>query len=250
MKDRSSVNLYSDTPSRLSAADRAYQILRNQIISLELAPNESIGEQMLAQSLGVSRTPVREALSRLSTEGLVDVRSRSGGVVAPIRMEAVRSAQFVREALETAIIDACIKRRDPQVMFNLRQAIDTQRFAIDQNDLTLFFDADEHMHSLLCQFAGQSSVWKIIVHAKQHMDRVRRISLSEIDLGTLLDDHQELVNCIEEKNKGGAAKVIRRHLRRVLNDLETIQQRHPDYFDKSAIKPVVSTFTDVGDKIK
>ena len=240
----SHVHLYSDTQPRLSAAERAYHILRGQIISLELAPNESIGEQMLAQSLGVSRTPVREALSRLSHEGLVDVRSRSGGVVAPIRMEAVRSAQFVREALESAVIDACIEQQNPQVMFNLRQTIDTQKFAIAQNDLTLFFNADEHMHSLLCQFADQSSVWKVIVHAKHHLDRVRRISLSEIDLGTLLDDHQQLIGCIEHKDKSGAGEVVRRHLRRVLNDLEVIHQRHPDYFDQAINpdKPRSSTF--------
>jgi len=64
MKARTSVSLYSDQTPRLSAADRAYQTLRNQIISLELAPNESIGEQMLAERLGVSRTPVREAFAK------------------------------------------------------------------------------------------------------------------------------------------------------------------------------------------
>jgi len=250
MKDRANVFLYSDMSPRLSAADRAYHTLRNRIISLELAPNESIGEQMLAEGLGVSRTPVREALSRLSAEGLVDVRSRSGGVVAPIRLDAVRSAQFVRETLETAIIDACIKHEDAQVLFNLRQAIETQRFAETQKDLGLFFDADDHMHSLFCKLGDQSSVWHVIAHAKQHMDRVRRISLNEFDLSALLDDHVELVNCIEQKNKAGARKVIRLHLRRVLEDLETIQERHPDYFDTAHSAQVAPELIDTGRKYR
>lgn len=248
MKARTSVSLYSDQTPRLSAADRAYQTLRNQIISLELAPNESIGEQMLAERLGVSRTPVREALLRLSAEGLVDLRSRSGGVVAPIRIEAVRSAQFVREALESAIIDACIKCEDSQVMFNLRQSIETQRFAIKQSDLILFFDADDHMHSLFCQLAGQPSVWDAIVHAKQHMDRVRRISLSEVHLDTLLDDHIELLDCIEQGNRAGARKVIHRHMRRVLIDLKSIQQRHPEYFDTNVDEPSTPGLQHAGGK--
>lgn len=225
------MRLYEDSHLQLSAAERAYQTLLKRIVSLELKPNESIGEQMLAESLGVSRTPVREALSRLASEGLVDVRSRSGGVVAPIRLEAVKSAQFVREALETAIMDKAVQRKDTQILFNLRQSIDAQRFAVAEKNSIMFFDADERMHSLFCHLAGQASVWNVIADAKQHMDRVRRISLEHIDLDTLLTDHVELYQCIEHADKGGARKVLRRHLRRVLVDLERLREQCPEYFE-------------------
>jgi len=227
------MRMYGNPHSRLSAAERAYRTLLMRIVSLELKPNESIGEQMLAESLGVSRTPIREALSRLASEGLVDVRSRSGGVVAPIRLEAVKSAQFVREALETAIFDKAVQLRDPRILFNLRQSLDAQRFAIAQKNTMMFFDADEQMHSLFCQLAGQASVWDVIADAKQHMDRVRRISLDHIDLDTLLTDHIELYECIEQADEARARKVLRRHLRRVLVDLDRLREQYPEYFEQT-----------------
>jgi DNA-binding GntR family transcriptional regulator len=225
------MRMYDDTHIQLSAGERAYRTLLKRIVSLELKPNESIGEQMLAESLGVSRTPVREALSRLASEGLVDVRSRSGGVVAPIRLEAVKSAQFVREALEVAIINKAVQRKDTQILFNLRQSIEAQRFAVAEKNSMMFFDADERMHSLFCQLAGQAYVWGVIADAKQHMDRVRRISLDHIDLDTLLTDHIELYQYIEQADKVGARKILRRHLRRVLVDLERLREQCPEFFE-------------------
>jgi DNA-binding GntR family transcriptional regulator len=82
----------------------AYREIRSRILSLDLAPSVHLGEQALADELNVSRTPVREALGRLSAEGLVEVFPRRGTVVAPIRLKAVRTAQFVRETLEATIV--------------------------------------------------------------------------------------------------------------------------------------------------
>jgi len=223
--------------SRLSAGERAYRTLRARIVSLE--PNASIGEQMLAESLGVSRTPVREALARLATEGLVDARSRSGGIVSPIRREAVESAQFVREALETAVIDKAVRGRDARTLFRFRQSLEAQRFAIVEQDTALFYDADEHMHSLFCRLAGQAKVWDVIADAKRHMDRVRRISIDNTDLGTLVDDHDELYRCVEGGDRNGARKVLRRHLRRVLVDLEFLEARFPHYFSEVSPRAAV-----------
>ena len=86
--------------AEIPAGERAYREIRRRIVSLDLKPNQAIGELFLADDLSMSRTPVREALTRLSGEGLIDFRSRAGTIVAPIRLEAVRSAQYVREKLE------------------------------------------------------------------------------------------------------------------------------------------------------
>lgn len=216
---------------KISAAERAYRILRKQIVSLELKPNEAIGEQMLAEKLGVSRTPIREALTRLSAEGLVDVRSRSGVIVAPIRMEAVETAQFVREKLELAVISEAVRSPDRRIHLAIRQSIEEQEFAVGEGDVGLFFNSDEKMHQLFCELAGRAAVWTIISDAKKHMDRVRRLSLQDIDLTVLLQDHLQLLAAIGDGSERDAKAVMKTHLRRVMTDFANLIDAHPAYFE-------------------
>lgn len=143
---------------KISAAEHCYRTLSRKIIGLELKPNEPIGEHALAGLLGVSRTPVREALSRLSAEGLVDLRSRAGVVVAPIRMDAVRTAQFVREQLELAIVAEAAQQSNRRVLLGIRQAIEEQELAILEDNPDLFFECDERMHALYCSLAGRDGL--------------------------------------------------------------------------------------------
>lgn len=187
----------------LSAAERCYRILSRKIVSLELKPNESVGEQALAEMLGVSRTPIREALSRLSNEGLVDLRARSGGIVSPIRPDAVRTAQFVRENLEVAVIAEAANRNNQRILLAIRQTIEEQELAISENNSNVFYLADERMHFLFCCLAGREGVWDFIADSKKHMDRVRRISVQNGHLDELLTDHQDLVEAVAS---GKAAK--------------------------------------------
>jgi len=90
--------------ARAAISPQIYERLRRAITTLELAPSESVSEKDLAQKLGVSRTPVREALIRLADEGLIDVLPQRGTFVAPIRLQDVEDAQFIREALEVAVV--------------------------------------------------------------------------------------------------------------------------------------------------
>jgi len=218
----------------LSAAERAYRSIKDRIVSLRFAPNSAIGESQLAEMLGVSRTPVREALTRLASEGLVDFRSRAGTIVSPIRLEAVRAAQFVREKLEVAIIEEAAKDSTERFRFHVRQAIDEQRFAIEQGDIALFFVSDERMHHSFAQMVGRPLVWSVISEAKKHMDRVRWLSLEKIDLAILLEDHEQLLDAIEARQPERAHETMELHLRRVMAQLDELMLLHPDYFETEA----------------
>ena len=213
-----------------SASDRAYSTVRRMIVALELPPRSAVGEQQVAEQLGMSRTPVREAFARLGNEGLIEFRSRAGTSVSPIRLDAVHSAHFVREKLELALIEEATKKSSRQFRFKVSQAIDEQRFAIEDHDAQLFFASDERMHRSFAEMAGHGSVWTVIEEAKQHMDRVRRLSLQNTDLGVLLNDHEELLKCIDAGDPAGARRIMRTHLSRVIGELEHLVKEYPDYF--------------------
>ncbi len=218
----------------LSAGERAFREIRRRIVSLDFKPNQPIGELFLAEELSMSRTPIREALTRLSGEGLVDFRARAGTVVAPIRFEAVRSAQYVREKLELAIIEEAAQTQSNRAVFNIRQAIEEQRFAILEGDKALFFAADERMHRCFSEMVGRSGVWGIISDSKKHMDRLRRLSLEDIDLDVLLKDHQGILAAIEAGNATDACAIMKAHLRRATEDVDRLSEQYSEYFEQTA----------------
>ncbi len=215
----------------LSAGERAYREIRLRILSLEMPPNASANEVQLAEFLKMSRTPVREALTRLSGEGLVDFRARAGTFVSPIRPKAVRAAQFVRETMELRILRIAAQSSDKQALFTIGQAIEEQKFAISQSDVDLFFRADDKMHQAFCALAGWDAVWFVISDAKKHMDRVRRMSLKDADLSVLLGDHERIAAAVNFGNVSSACDDMTIHLRRVMKDLDQLAAKYPDYFE-------------------
>ena len=217
----------------LSAGERAYREIRRRILSLEMAPNTPASEVQLADYLNMSRTPVREALTRLSSEGLVDFRARAGTIVSPIRLEDVTIAQFVRETIELRILRIAAQSSDKRALFTISQSIEEQKFAISQSDMDQFFVADDKMHRALCELAGREAVWLVVSDAKKHMDRVRRMSLQYSDLSVLLEDHKQIAAAIRFGNEAAACEVMTTHLRRVMLDLDRLAERRPEYFEKT-----------------
>lgn len=220
----------------LTSSERAYRTLKAQIIRLELKPNSTISETKLATALGVSRTPIREALSRLSTEGLVDFKSRSTTLVAPIRTPSVLAAQFIREKLEVAVIEEASMIEDPKFMFAFRQSLEEQKFAIDTGDHALFIESDERMHQRFTEAIGRPEVWSVIAGSKKHMDRVRWLDVQNMDLGILLDDHKQLYEAIERHDKKAAKQTMEKHLQHVLEHIDNLKSQYPDYFETDALE--------------
>ncbi|MEM7446306.1 MAG: GntR family transcriptional regulator [Pseudomonadota bacterium] len=216
---------------RLPAAEFVYRQLRQRIASLELEPGTPAGEQTLAEQFGVSRTPVREACARLAREGLVDIYARRGVIVAPLRERAVSNARFVREALELAIVRGAAERADESGLFALDQIIDEQRWSLKRNDPERFFEADEKMHRHLCILAGREEVWFVIVDAKVHMDRARRLSLREQGIKKLLADHEAIVDAIKSRDADRAVDAMRQHLLDIDLQMDQIKARYPAYFE-------------------
>lgn len=216
---------------RLPAAEFVYRQLRQRIASLELEPGSPAGEQVLAEQFGVSRTPVREACARLAREGLVDIYARRGVIVAPLRERAVSNARFVREALELAIVRGAAEDADEAGLFVLDQIIEEQRFALQRNDPGRFFEADEKMHHHLCRLARREEVWFVIVDAKVHMDRARRLSLRGQNIEKLLADHESIVDAIKAGDGERAAEAMRRHLADIDLRMDQIKANYPGYFE-------------------
>lgn len=217
---------------RLPMTAQVYEALRHAIITMQLRPMEKLSEKELAQRLGVSRTPVREALTKLADDGLVNVFPQHGTFISPIRFAAVVEAQFIREALEIAVIQKAVIGGDPEVLGRLPGLIAVQKEAGKRGDLTRFLDSDEAFHRTFCESVGQQKSWRIIQAVKLQMDRVRYLSLPEPgSFAYIIRQHESIIRAVEKRDPERAQRALRVHVREVLSFVEALFTKRPDLFE-------------------
>jgi DNA-binding GntR family transcriptional regulator len=208
-----------------------YERLRRAITTLAMLPSESLSEQDLAEQLGVSRTPVREAIIRLADEGLIDVLPQRGSFVAPIRLRDIEEAQFIREALEVAVTRRLAADPSDEFLEGVRSNLRLQEFAVSENDRERFLELDEAFHFSFCDAVGLPKSWRVIQNVKLQMDRVRYLSLPrEGHLDFLLKQHKELVDAIMQKQPDRAAQSMTAHLQEILRTMRKLSVERPDLF--------------------
>ncbi|TPL85180.1 GntR family transcriptional regulator [Mesorhizobium sp. B2-3-12] len=219
--------------NRMPISPQIYERLRRAITTLVMLPSEALSEQDLAQQLGVSRTPVREALIRLADEGLIDILPQRGSFVAPIRLSDVEEAQFIREALEVSVVQRLAGHASQAFIASVRANLEMQRKAVAEGDRELFLELDEAFHRRLCEEAGLPRSWRVIQVVKLQMDRVRYLSLPEPGhLETLLAQHVEIFEALEAGEAKQAGARMTAHLREVLRTVQRLNLARPDFFGR------------------
>lgn len=216
---------------RLAIAPQVYERLRRSITTLAILPSEALSEKDLALQLGVSRTPVREALIRLADEGLIDILPQRGSFVAPIRLRDVEEAQFIREALEVAVVRRLAGQASAAFLLAGEASLADQAEAARQGDRERFLDLDEAFHRSLCEEAGLPRSWRVIQTVKLQMDRVRYLSLPEAGhLQHLLAQHSRILKTLALGHPDEAAANMSGHLQEVLRTVRKLSRERPELF--------------------
>ena len=216
-----------------SARDRVYTALREAIVSAELEPGRRLSENELAERLGVSRTPVREALVRLRDDRLVAIVPQLGTFVTLMDPAAVADAHFVREALECAAIRLACGRVQPEHLAQLRGNIAEQERADAAGDADAFDRLDEGLHRTLCELSGREVAWRLSRRARGQLDRVRRLSLPEAGFrAQMIAEHHTVVDAVAAQDADAAETALRQHLRTALSSLPDIRRAHPEFFEE------------------
>ena len=208
-----------------------YQFLQSAIVSVQLIPGEGLKEKDIIENLGVSRTPIREAMLRLEDEGLIDIYPQSGTYVSKIKIESVKESQFIREAMECAVVRYAAINKTDQLIKKLSKKLQGYEDAIDSGDQERMFLMDEEFHRTLADFCFQPRLWRITNLAKSHMDRVRHLSLTITERQPkVLEEHKTIFKNIIDSDQNQAEKSMREHLNYFIYDLERIQSQKPEYF--------------------
>jgi DNA-binding GntR family transcriptional regulator len=220
------------TPHRSSARAQTYERLRAAIVSLDLKPGERISDITLTAELGVSRTPVREAILQLADEGLITIAPQHGTFVAPISLDDVREAQFIREALEVAALQEAVDRVGDAELGELEANLEQQRAASAAGEMARFYELDEAFHRRLMDISGFPGAWRVAQRSRAHLNRVRILGLPGPEvIAQLVAQHTGIVERLRVGDAAGAQEAMREHLRLVFRHLPELERLHPDYFE-------------------
>lgn len=217
-------------------ARRVTHALRHAIVAMHLSPGEMLSEQDLARQLGVSRSPVREALIKLSQSGLVRVLPQRGTQVVKISRAAVEDARFIREAVECAVVREAALNASPVVLAALNDSLARQRRGLRSQTTEEFLALDEEFHHLLAEAAGRPAAWEMIVDIKPQMDRVRFLDLEQATPRTIvLSQHVGIVDAIKAGDPAAAEAAMHHHLSEILRSLPALAERFPDLFEPEPV---------------
>lgn len=206
-----------------STARNIFELLRQDIVLGVLRPLDPIREAEIAERLGVSRTPVREALLRLQDLGLVDIFPQSGTRVAPIRIEKVRAAQLIREAVEVDVVRRAAAAATEADLATLAHLIEDQEIAARRGDTRRLFALDEEFHRAIFAAAALTAVADELEDLKTHLNRLRYVSVNwPRGADKITGEHEMILKALRARDGEAAAAAMRTHLRAVLPVIERI----------------------------
>ena len=213
------------------ASEYAYRYLKKNIIGLEFTPNSRICEEDIAKELGLSRTPVREALLELVKNKLVVVYPQKGSFVSKIDYNLVEESRFVRLVLEKAIIDIVCDKSDDKFIDRLEINIRNQKYYLDKEDKTNLMQLDNEFHKILFEMANKLQTHELVESISGHFDRLRNLSINTIKDIKTVSDHEKIFLAIKSCDSFKAKELMEIHLSRHKFEEKILREKFSDYFD-------------------
>jgi DNA-binding GntR family transcriptional regulator len=215
-----------------SLGQRVYHTLRQAILSLEYRPGEILRKPDICEALGVSRSPVADAVARLQAEGLVDVVPQAGTFVARFSMQEIREGAFLREAIEVAAIERGAEQITEDQLQRLRRNLTVQAALVADGDIPGFYAMDAAMHELLLSFTGFPKLAQVAESAWLHVNRARQLILPVPGrVQATLAEHRAILSALEARDPAAARAAVQHHLRQLISYLEPLERERPDLFN-------------------
>lgn len=212
-----------------------YSYLYENIINMAYKPGMSLSENEIAAQLGVSRTPVREALIQLAKDELIDTIPQIGTFVSLINPQIVEESRFMRETLEIGVIKLAAKSITQKTLQQLENSIRMQQNIIADNNYKEFLHEDDAFHRIIFESVNKERTWKAIDQMNAQFKRVRVFRLLTTNRSRwedIVHEHEQIVQALTEKNAEMAQRTMKEHLTKGIFHMDELKEVHPDYFKK------------------
>jgi DNA-binding GntR family transcriptional regulator len=210
-----------------SLADQAYNLIRKDILTGTLAPNEELREEKFALELGISRTPLREAIRRLATDGLVVLQTGKPAIVSSFTKEDALHQMEIRKLLETYNIEQVANFVTTIFINTLKDNLKLQKRAADKNDFHEFIDLDREFHLILANQNPNKKLREMIHTINTGVNRAFLILANTYPISAMeaSGEHEDIVIALEEKDKVAATKAMLEHM-------DNIERRFLHYYKR------------------
>mgnify|MGYP003609114805 CR=1 FL=1 len=206
-------------PKRENIPNQVYKSLKEDILFMRIKPGEAVGEIETAERFNVSRTPVRDAIRRLESDGLLEVKPHIGTYVSLIDLDQITDVMFMREQIEKAIMKDLAQHGKQTDFLKLGSQLKIQKELMESNSsgrelAAEFIKLDNEFHRTMFVLDGRGNVWDYLQGIEYHYDRYR-IFLNEDDqekLQRIYNEHVQLFELIQENNIDKAFEVYNGHL--------------------------------------
>ncbi len=215
--------------------DVVFETLRDAIITQVLKPGERLMEIQLADEMGVSRTPVREAIRKLELEGLVVMVPRKGAYVAGVSMKDIHEVYEVRSALEMLAVTLAAERITEEELDALERQVlrESEEEGKKDGSLDNIIYIDSSFHDIIYQAAHNQRLVQFVNILQEQLQRFRAASLARPGRSkTALDEHKKIVEALSERNGELAAKLAREHIENAENAMIASMEEHGDLMQK------------------
>lgn len=211
--------------------DAVFEVLLDAIVKVDLKPGDTLAKDAIAAELGVSRTPVGDAINRLAALGLVSVVPQVGSFVSRISPQAVIESSFLRSAAESEVVHRLASSANRKLVDALRDRLAEQGEYVAAGDVDRFHEVDDAFHRFMITEAGMPGIWDQIAPARLNLVRIRRLGLPQP--GRLADAHGEhvrIVDEIEARRPRRAARAVTGHIRYADIYLKQLEAENPNFF--------------------
>ncbi|MGQ9531690.1 MAG: GntR family transcriptional regulator [Desulfotomaculales bacterium] len=197
-----------------------FEALREAIIQGRLRPGERLMEMQLAEEMGVSRTPVREAIRKLELEGFVVMVPRKGAYVAGISSRDITDVFEIRAALEALAAGLAAERITEEELDQLERCLVGLSEAAEKGDLDAIAEADARFHDIIYRASRNARLVQMVTHLQEQIQRFRMASLAQPGrTKTAIEEHKKIVEAIAERNAELAQVLAREHIESAENSM-------------------------------
>ena len=197
----------------LPLRDVEFNTRRQAILQGEFEPGERLMEIQLAERLGVSRTPIREAIRKLELEGLVRMVPSIGAEVAEISEKSLREVLEVRRSLEELAIELACQRITPEELTALEEAENRFARAVEDGEVMAIAESDENYHELIYQATANDRLVQILNNLREQMYRYRLEYIKDEDRRQILVvEHEHILRAVRRRDIADAKSAVREHI--------------------------------------
>lgn len=216
--------------SGYSLRSKIYNQLRNDILNGVYKPGDSLIEMKLAEELGVSRTPVREAIRQLELEGLVSSIPNKGVVVEGVTEQDVNDIYAIRKLIEGLAVRWATEKMTKEQLKSLKDTLDLMEFYTMKNEADKVSKMDTKFHDIIFEACNSKPLRSVLTHLHHFIQRARLVSIRVSGRAeNALKEHQEIYKAIEAKDADAAEKAIQKHIQSAGENLYPYLKEHKVY---------------------